>query len=102
MQCTLLYHTIVLYTIKCYNALYYIVLCYAVFKSPELNNPFDPESGQTGNILYGLTEIYNGPEGVQAHMELGQSRAEMFSELVSLTNEYSVCAILGAPVIRSM
>ena len=79
-----------------------IVLCYAVFKSPELNNPFDPESGQTGNILYGLTEIYNGPEGVQAHMELGQSRAEMFSELVSLTNEYSVCAILGAPVIRSM
>ena len=79
-----------------------IVLCYAVFKSPELNNPFDPESGQTGNILYGLTEIYNGPEGVQAHMELGQSRAEMFSELVSLTNEYSVCAILGAPVIRLM
>ena len=73
-----------------------------VFKSPELNNPFDPNSGETGNTLYGLTEIYNGPEGVQAHMTLGQQREAMFAELVSLTNTYSVAGILGAPVIAAM
>jgi len=67
-----------------------------------LNNPFDPNSGETGNTLYGLTEIYNGPEGVQAHMTLGQQREAMFAELVSLTNTYCVAGILGAPVIGAM
>ena len=79
-----------------------IILCYAVLKSPELNNPLDPESGETGNTLYGITEIYNGPEGAEAHMNLGQQRESMFSELVALTNEYCVSGILGAPVIRAM
>tara|TARA_S200000501_G_C20187766_1_gene467235 strand:+ start:95 stop:478 length:384 start_codon:yes stop_codon:yes gene_type:complete len=79
-----------------------IVLCYATFKSPELNNPLDPNSGETGNTLYGITEIYNGPEGAGAHMELGQQREEMFSELVALTNEYCVSGILGAPVFGAM
>ncbi len=40
-----------------------VVLCYAVLKSPEFNNPLDPSSGETGYTLYGITEIYNGPEG---------------------------------------
>ena len=79
-----------------------IILCYAVLKSPELNNPLDPESGETGNTLYGITEIYNGPEGAGAYMNLGQQRESMFSELVALTNEYCVLGILGAPVIRAM
>jgi len=79
-----------------------VILCYAVLKSPELNNPLDPTSGETGNTLYGITEIYNGPEGAGAHMQLGQEREAMFSELVSLTNEYCVCGILGAPVIKAM
>mgnify|MGYP001374960278 FL=1 len=79
-----------------------IALCYAVMKCPELNNPLDPKSGETGFTLYGLTEIYSGPEGVQMHMQLGQERKEMFMELVELTNEYCVSGIIGAPVIKSM
>ena len=79
-----------------------VVLCYAVMKSPEFNNPLDPSSGETGNTLYGITEIYRGPEGCQAHMALGQAREKMFGELVSLTMEYCVSGILGVPVIRSM
>lgn len=79
-----------------------VVLCYAVLKSPEFNNPLDPNSGETGNTLYGITEIYRGPEGCQAHMELGQSREKMFGELVALTMEYCVSGILGVPVVRSM
>jgi hypothetical protein len=79
-----------------------VVLCYSVFKSPEYHNPFDPNSGETGNTLYGLTEIYNGPEGVQAHMVFGQQREAMFAELVSLTNTYCVAGLLGASVIAAM
>jgi hypothetical protein len=79
-----------------------IILCYAVLKAPELNNPLDPESGETGNTLYGITEIYNGPEGAGAHMNLGQQRESMFSELVALTDKYCVSGILGAPVVRAM
>ena len=79
-----------------------VILSYSVFKSPEFNNPLDPSSGETGNTLYGLTEIYRGPEGCQAHMALGQEREKMFGELVSLTTEYCVSGILGVPVIRSM
>jgi hypothetical protein len=79
-----------------------VILCYAILKSPELNNPLDPSSGETGNTLYGITEIYQGPEGAGAHMELGQQREEMFSELVALTTEYCVSGILGAPVIKAM
>ena len=79
-----------------------VILCYAVFKSPEYNNPLDPKSGDTGNTLYGICEIYNGSEGAGAHMELGQQREAMFSELMALTAEYCVSGILGAPVIRSM
>ena len=79
-----------------------VVLCYAVMKSPEFNNPLDPNSGETGYTLYGLTEIYNGPEGVQMHMQLGQQREKMFTELVSLTGAYCVSGIIGAPVIKSM
>ena len=60
-----------------------VILCYAVMKSPEFNNPLDPTSGETGNTLYGITEIYQGPEGCQAHMALGQAREKMFGELVS-------------------
>ena len=79
-----------------------LVLTYAVLKAPEFNNPLDPNSGETGNTLYGITEIYNGPEGAMAHMELGQQREKMFSELVTLTNEYCISGILGAPVIGAM
>ena len=79
-----------------------LVLCYAVLKSVEYNNPFDPSSGETGNTLYGITEIYRGPEGAMAHLQLGQKREAMFAELVALTNAYCVSALLGAPVIRSM
>ena len=67
-----------------------IILCYAVMKSPEFNNQLDPTSGETGHTLYGITEIYNGPEGAQAHMQLGQQRAEMFTELINLTGQYCV------------
>jgi hypothetical protein len=79
-----------------------VVLAYSVLKGPELNNPLDPNSGDTGHTLYGINEIYKGPEGCQAHMELGQSREVMFAELMALTEKYMVSGLLGMPVAYSM
>ena len=79
-----------------------VILSYSVMKSPEYNNPLDPNSGETGFTLYGLTEIYNGPDGAQMHMKLGQEREAMFTELINLTGEYCVSGIIGAPIIKSM
>ena len=31
-------------------------------RSPEFSNPLEPDLGETGHTLYGITEIYNGPE----------------------------------------
>ncbi len=79
-----------------------LVLTYAVLRGPELNNPLDPESGDTGHTLFGITEIYRGPEGCQAHMELGQSREAMFSELMALADQYMISGLMGVPVEYSM
>ena len=34
------------------------LLSYSVSKAPELSNPMDPGSTQTGNVCYVLTEVY--------------------------------------------
>ena len=53
-------------------------------------------------VDYVNTNASTGPEGAQAHMQLGQEREAMFGELVALTNTYCVSGIIGAPVICSM
>ncbi|OUU20579.1 MAG: hypothetical protein CBC13_10440 [Planctomycetia bacterium TMED53] len=79
-----------------------VVLTYAVLRGAELNDPLDPESGDTGHTLFGITEIYRGPDGCQAHMALGQSREAMFSDLMGITQDYMVGGLLGARVEYSM
>ncbi|MAJ29315.1 hypothetical protein CBD41_07850 [bacterium TMED181] len=79
-----------------------VVLTYAVMRGPEMNDPLNPESGETGHTLFGITEIYRGSEGCQAHMALGQSREAMFSDLMGLTQDYMVGGLLGARVEYSM
>ena len=42
-----------------------------VAKGKELKNPLDPESGETGNFLYEMSETYFAGAGIAKHMELG-------------------------------
>jgi hypothetical protein len=32
-----------------------------------MNNPMDPASGETGNLLYIMSETYAAPGGIAAH-----------------------------------
>ena len=48
-------------------------LIYAITKASEFNNPLDPSEGTSGFSPIALTEIYNGKDGCQAHMDISDS-----------------------------
>ena len=78
------------------------VLVYNITKCPELKNPLNPDEGTTGYTLFGLHEVYRGPEGCAAHMAAGQAREALFAEFLDLVQTYMVSGLLAAPVIRTM
>ena len=78
------------------------VLVYTITKYPELKNPLNPDEGTTGHTLFGLHEVYRGPEGCAAHMAAGQAREALFAEFVDIVQTYMVSGLLAAPVIRHM
>ena len=41
---------------------------FSINKGKELNNPLDPSSGFSGNILYTMSETYAAPEGIGSHL----------------------------------
>jgi hypothetical protein len=43
------------------------LLSYMISKGPELANPLDPNSAETGNTIFVLSEIYQTPAGVPEH-----------------------------------
>ena len=60
------------------------VLVYNITKCPELKNPLNPDEGTTGYTLFGLHEVYRGPEGCAANIAAGQAREALFAEFVDL------------------
>ena len=62
----------------------------------------NPDYGTKGYTLFGLHEVYRGPEGCAAHMAAGQAREALFAEFVDLVQTYTVSGFLAAPVIRTM
>ncbi len=43
------------------------LLDYRISKGPELANPMDPNSEETGNTIFVLSEVYASPAGVPEH-----------------------------------
>jgi len=58
------------------------LLSYNFSKGPELANPLDPGSEETGNTRYVLSEIYESPEGIADHWQQAQASWGDFSGLV--------------------
>ena len=52
---------------------------FTISKGIELNNPLDPASGETGNLLYIMDESYIAKEGIGSHMALAVK--EMFGDM---------------------
>jgi len=71
-----------------------------ISKGAELKNPMDAKSGETGNLLYMMSETYATPEGVAKHLELGGKHWEGMPKLGEYIKKYGVvCQIGSAKVI---
>ena len=76
-------------------------LVYTLTKGEELNNPLDPSEGTTGFTLMGLTEIYNGQEGCQAHLD-GVDGWKDFPDMMGKVLPHQVGMMMFVEVIESM
>ena len=72
-----------------------------IAKGKELNNPLDPSSGETGSILYQMSESYVAPAGIAKHMELFmKDEPDAFKTLTGVyAPTYGVHLDIGATAI---
>jgi len=69
---------------------------FSINKGKELNDPMDPEQGETGNFLYVMSESYVAPEDVAGHMATAESTWSEFSKFPDFMEKYAIFAQVGA------
>ena len=72
------------------------LLKFYIAKGKELNNPLDASSGETGNLLYIMSEVYAAPEGIASHMAKGGEEWPGMKELGGMVEKYGVFMEAGA------
>lgn len=72
------------------------LLKFYIAKGKELNNPMDPASGETGNILYVMAEVYAAPTGIGKHMEKGGAEWSGMKDLGPWHAKYGVFMEAGS------
>eukprot|EP00937_MAST-01D_sp_MAST-1D-sp2_P001570 g1570.t1 len=71
-----------------------------IHKGKELKNPLAPEEGETGEILYGMSETYVAAAGIAKHMELGQqNKPEWFAKLMEYNKDYLLHMDVGSQAV---
>ena len=66
-------------------------------QGPELSNPFDPSSAQTGNTCFILSEVYESEAGVTDHFAQSMENWKDFSALGAWLQK---CKVTGLPTAR--
>ena len=74
---------------------------YFVSKAIELNDMMDPSKGNTGNIIYNVSEVHIDDEHFGKHVELGQSW-DRIGEFFGLFEKYSPLVTMGGRVIAKL
>ena len=77
------------------------LLIYAITKASEFNNPLVPSEGTSGFSPIALTEIYNGKDGCQAHMDITDSWKD-FPDMMEKVVSQQVGMMMFGEVIGSM
>lgn len=77
------------------------VLQYSVAKGPEMNDPMDPSKGETGNILYLLSEVWAGPEDIPEHFKVAHSDWSMMSKFEECIGNFGKHVDIGSTVLTS-
>ncbi len=78
------------------------LLSYSVSKAPELSNPMDPGSAQTGNVCYVLTEVYKTNASVTNHFQQAASSWKDFPAIGAWLQKCKLTGVPAAPIINSL
>jgi len=78
------------------------LLSYDFSKGPELANPLDPGSDDTGNTRYVLSEIYESPAGIEDHWGQAQESWNDFGAMVEMIGSCAPQTLHGGPIARSL
>ena len=78
------------------------LLTYNVSKAPEMSNPLDPSSAQTGNTCFVLSEVYETEAGVADHFEQAQTNWKEFPAFGAWLEKCKLTAVTAAPIITSL
>ena len=77
------------------------LLSYNVSMAPEMSNPMDPNSAQTGNTCFILSEIYETEAGVADHFEKA-AQWEHFEALGKWLENCTMTAVPAAAITHSL
>ena len=77
------------------------LLSYDVSKAPELKNPLDPNSGQTGDTCFILNEIYESEAGVADHFAQAQASWKDFPAFVEWMGKCKTTVVPSAKIFNS-
>ena len=78
------------------------LLSYNLSKAPELSNPLDSNSAQTGNTCFILSEIYETEAGVADHFEMSESSWQDFPALIKWLEKCTVTGLPAAKIVNSL
>lgn len=78
------------------------LLSYNFSKGPELANPLDPSSEDTGNTRYALNEIYESPAGIEDHWAMASEAWDDFGALVEILSSCDPQTLHGGTITESL
>lgn len=78
------------------------LLIYDLSKAPEMKDPMDPNSDATGNTQFILSEVYEGPAGLQDHWQQASENWEDFGALQAWMSKGSFVLVNGAGIVHSL
>jgi hypothetical protein len=78
------------------------LLSYNFSKGPELENPLDPSSKETGNTRYVLDEIYESAAGIEDHWGQAQKSWNDFGAMVEMIASCNPQTLHAGPIAQSL
>lgn len=78
------------------------LLSYNLSKAPELSNPIDPSSAQTGNTCFILSEVYETEAGVTDHFAQSMENWKDFPAFAAWLQKCKVTGLPAARIVNSL
>jgi len=75
---------------------------YNIIKGPELEQPLDPASAPTGNIMFVLDELYETQAGLDDHWKQAAESWEDLGAIVEWSGKCKVITSHGGKVIQGL